>query len=224
MQEWIFLKRMRILKNKLIIGENMEIKDIDFKEILYDIRTRYIQNRYVEKSLPEVPWLRKDPLGAILKQYKKLFKKGLIYYGVLVQANELLFRRDNNINCPANMLYCTDECVNENPLILQNIAEDLFYYKDKSNDEIPEQYKEIVKVIRAEIDRSFFAFDYMLADGRTVEIHFISIMIYRKYLPGNFLEGSIFPIITCPNMYKYDTAMLVPKMYWSEELICYNYK
>ncbi len=198
---------------------------MNFKNELEEMRKNFSEKPMRFCSLPKLDWLKKtDDLYSIYKDKKILLTQGQIYYAQLIQANSLLFKSIPQFDCPASFIYSTDSIMEENPLIMQDIASSIYYYKDKPIEEIPveslsETFIEIVRVIRDEYDRSKIPFSISYDDGSNIDMIFQSLIVFRKHLPfpKRTLKGSVIPIIACPD--KCFSIMILPKKYWSKNFM-----
>ena len=77
---------------------------------------------------------------------------------------------------------------------------------------MPDEWKEVARVITDEYDRSDFTFSVRL-DGKPVEYHMIPTMIYRKLLPKGKLCGNLLPVFTVPGCKQ---VLILPKKYWTK--------
>ena len=194
---------------KIRMGETMNTK-----EELMRMNKRYTSHRLKDIKLERPNWLRSgDAIAAVYQEKKVLLQQGNVCYGHIVQANEILFRKSPNIDCPANIIYSTDPHIADNPGLLWEVATNLYRYKNQPLDTVPLQWREMARVITDEMDRSDFNFwvDY---NGYPIEFRFLSVMIYRKLLPKRQLCGSLLPVITAPNC---QSILTLPKLYWTRE-------
>ena len=191
---------------------------MDYQKELEEMRARYADKPLFLKTLPCPEWLTpKDRLYSIYKEHTTLCTHGKIYYGCIVQANEILFRYFPQTDHPGNLIYTTDPLAERNPWVLRQFASTLFYYKDKPEQDTPQELREIVAVIRDEMDRSSFSFRASSGDSPAMDMTFLALMIFRKHLPKRTLKGSIVPIIAAPEYCK--SVMILPKKYWTKALI-----
>lgn len=187
---------------------------MDLEEELRKMQSFYDKNRLQDIRLKRPAWLTfSDPMSSVFKDKVALLKYGSVYFAHIVQANTILFKQLPHVDCPAHIVYSTDACIAENPDILQEIAHQLYRYKHTSLEAVPKQWREIVRVIADEYDRSAFTFSVEYR-GHSVEIHFIPTMIFRKLLPKRKLCGSLLPILIAPNC---KSVMLLPKRFWTKE-------
>jgi hypothetical protein len=178
-----------------------------------------MQNRYNEKRLRNIflkrpEWMRSsDPISQIFKEKKDLLKSGSVCYAHIVQANSILFNLFPHTDHPAHIVYSTDPYIGENPDILEETAHAIYQYKDVHLDLVPEEWRELARVVTDERDRSGFTLTTERG-GHTVKIDFLPTMIFRKLLPRRKLCGWLLPIITSPDC---DSVMVLPKRYWTKE-------
>lgn len=196
---------------------NDESVPLSLKVVLEQMREKYRLHPYKEGGLSKPSWMTGDVLSILYDEYATLFEKGEIYYGYIVQANEILFNDKPRVDCPANVIYSTDSYVNENPDILRKFAKKLFSYKEMPLDVVPELLREVVAIIKDERSRQSVDIHLQMDDGHEITITFMTMMVFRKYLPSHKLNGSLIPIMAYPQ--KCRSVMIVPKKYWSESFI-----
>ena len=183
---------------------------INFKSELEAMRSNYKKNKQGIGNLHKPSWLDSDDtLCKIYEELPALEVMGEIHYAALVQANKILFNFFPHFDCPANVIFNTDEDYNENPLELTKFAHSLYSYKGTDN--APEHIKKITDSITDEFERLY---NIKWADCNT---YFTTIMVYRKLLPGRKLIGSVFPILTNPE--NLQSTVILPKKYWTRAFI-----
>ena len=194
--------------------------DIDLKDNLYRMRENYSRKPIRFKFLPMPSWLRTtDGLYQIYKDKNTLFKHGKVYYAVLLQANVALFDPKKREDYPDNFIYTTDEFGESDPEILKETAHSIFSYKDKDPETIPEQYRKAASIVTAETDRTSLEFP-VTVDDREIPVRFMSVMVFRKDIPGRFIQGSVYPILAAPELC--DSVMILPQKYWTGEFIAWK--
>ena len=187
---------------------------MDLYNELKAIQSNYNERRLKNIILKRPEWLRSsDPMSYIFKEKKALLKSGSVCYAYIVQANTILFDWFPHTDHPAHIVYSTDPYIGENPDILEETAHAIYQYKDVSLDLVPEEWRELARVVTDERDRSGFTLSTERG-GHTVKIDFLPTMIFRKLLPRRKLCGSLLPIITSPDC---DSVMVLPKRYWTKE-------
>ena len=103
----------------------------------------------------------------------------------------------------------------ENPEILMETAWLLYSYKDVPLEQVPEKWREMARCVTDELDRSGFSFSVTEEDGAHIEMHAITNMMHRRYLPGRKLSGSLLPVFAMPNQCK--TVVVLPPEYWTRD-------
>ncbi|MCR5609291.1 MAG: hypothetical protein K6G26_09535 [Lachnospiraceae bacterium] len=202
-----------------------------------DLMRRTFRNTHIRGlELQRPAWLTSsDKLIQIYKDQEKLFKHGQVYYGCLVQANELLFSKESKAVCPALVTYSTDERIVDHLSVLKKINNEMFRYKDEKAEDIPDNYKAQARIITDEMsrekmdfytylsdplnivnDKKFkFSKDYSKTDPERINIRMCCVMGCKEHLPKSLFIGPIFPIIAVPE--KCDSIMILPDIFWSEE-------
>ncbi len=156
-----------------------------------------------------------DSLYTIYREEKTLIKKGTVFIGCIVQANNNLFRRFPPFDYAADMIYSPDPALGTNGKQLYAISRKLYSYKDRPN-EAPEELREVVLSISDEITRCFnVPLPDSLTNGR--EVYFTTFKVMRKNLPGKKLQQNLLPILAAPGICKSSTVL--PKDLWSEGFI-----
>lgn len=184
-----------------------------YREELFQMRKNYKNNPLNDIKLNRPKWLDlEDPMCELYFKKSMLLQQGEIIYANIVQANTILFKTFPQSNCPANIVYSTDPYFTENPEALYDISEKIYSYKDQKPETVPNEWKEVARVITDEFDRSDFTFSFKLQD-KTVECRMIPTMIYRKLLPKRKLCGSLLPILISPESKQ---VLILPKRYWTK--------
>ncbi len=189
---------------------------MDIKKEIERMRVKYYKKRLKDIKLPRPEWLTdRDELSAIYREKKELVTEGKIYYAHVVQANMLLFDpRAVKHDCPCDLIYTTSPEADANPWILQALAHKLFSYKDKDPETVPEEWREIARVITDEYDRGQFSFTIRGQEG-PMDVYFLPAMIYRSYIPRKTLYGSLLPILALPG--KCSSVLVLPEKYWGKD-------
>lgn len=192
---------------------------MDFQKELFQMRNNFKTNKDNIKIPSRPTWMKSDDLlNCIYNNKEYTLAHGEVYYAHIVQANNVLFESVfpldllPDCNNPANIVFSESEYFEENPMVLGDIAHELFLYK-YSEKPVPEEYIEIVDYIRDEYDRSMVQFQPLDMDG--IYINFIATLIYRPFLPKRYLRSSLLPIIAS-NEHP-DSAIILPKKFWSPE-------
>ncbi len=184
-----------------------------YREELLQMRKNYKTNPLDDIKLSRPNWLNsEDPISEIYEKKSALLQQGEIIYANIVQANTILFRTFPPLNCPAQILYSVDSYFVENPKSLYDIACGIYSFKGQEPESVPNDWKEVARVITDEYDRTDFTFSLRL-DEKSVEYHMIPTMIYRKLLPKGKLCGNLLPVLTIPESKQ---VLILPKQYWTK--------
>lgn len=176
-------------------------------------------------KLPKIDWLMADLLGEIYESAETLLEKGEVYYAAVIQANTLLFKRFPCWDCPMEIIYSTEDFLNENPYFIQNTAHYIYSFKNRDDDEVPSPIKTIG--VSDEYQRDFKtpivmseliepSSDEFIEQLRKSVLYCSSVMVFRKYIPKKTIKGNIVPIIVSPYC---RSIMVLPKKYWTEGFI-----
>lgn len=188
--------------------------ELDLYKELLQMRENYKNNPLKDIKLKRPSWLdSSDPMSEIYSKKSLLLQQGEIVYAHLVQANNILFKRFPPLNCPAQIVYSEEPYFVKHPEALQKIAWGIYDYKDQALDTVPDEWKEVARVITDEYDRSDFKFSLNVV-GQTLEYNFIPTMIFRKLLPKGKLYGNILPVLIKSDCKQ---VMILPKEYWTKE-------
>jgi hypothetical protein len=145
-----------------------------------------------------------------------LLQKGIIVWGHLIQANNLLFE-PGKWEHPAVIVCSPKPLYEENLGELARIARELYELKDKNLDH-PEmlELKSFGEIITNEMDCPF---NVPIPSCLTMNqlVYFTSILVYRKHLPLGYLSSGWFPVLIAPD--KTPAAMILPSRYWAPELV-----
>ena len=198
---------------------------INYREELELMRKKFKKRKVRPLKLKKPEWVYNDPMNRIYEEMDILLEYGEVYWGVLVQANEIMFRKEPYIDCPGNVVFTTNEFLNNDPEIMQMVTNEIFSYKN--TDDAPEYYQRVVEVITDEMERIF---NYPLPlnqinllKGFPVEFKdeeellFTTHMFFRDYMPTGVLCSGIFPIVASPKLTR--TSIMLPKKYWSKNAI-----
>lgn len=211
---------MSFLKKKI----NHTVTENTPQNHLEVMRINYHENPVVSKNLPKPLWIRlhkDDPLNLVYINKDIIFQNGQIYYAYIVQANAMLFEKGSKLNLPANVLYSTHPITEKYPQILMSIGKDLYSYKNKPENEIPVEFREMARIITDELDRSKVDFTISLPDPENpdkiidnIDVHFCSVIVFYKDIPEQVLQGNFLPVLAVPE--KSDFILILPKEYWTQ--------
>jgi TPR repeat protein len=155
-----------------------------------------------------------DRLLLILADQELLLARGTVVWGHLVQANQILFDRDNERTAPANVIYSPDAYFDGRTDVLAAFARDLFAQKGMlpGDPEIGSFVRavtdEYLRVMRRELPRSYSA-------GRPA--YFATCFIEPHHLPDGYLARSEFPLLV--NADETEAVMMLPVRFWPPELL-----
>lgn len=210
---------MTLFKKKM----NHQVTEDSLKNHLDVMRENYRENIITSKTLPKPLWIRlnkNDALNIVYRDKDIVFQNGQIYYAYLVQANEKLFEKGNTIGHPANILYSTHPIAEKYPKFLMDMGREMYYYKGKPENEIPESLREVVRIITDEYTRSSAYFNISIPNPENpdevienIDVNFCTIMVFRKDIPNRILQGSYLPILAAPNLSP--AVLILPKEYWT---------
>ena len=190
------------------------MSELDFYKELLQMRENYKRNPLKDIKLRRPAWLNlKDPMAEIYEKKSVLLQQGEIVYAHIVQANTILFNLFPPYDCPAQIVYSAETYFMKRPDVLKGIAWGIYNYKGKEPDTVPEEWKNVARVITDEYDRTDFSF-MLNVNGQSMEYHLIPTMVYRKLLPKGKLCGSLLPVLTVPDCKQ---VMILPKKYWTKK-------
>jgi hypothetical protein len=137
-----------------------------------------------------------------------------VFWGHLVQANNMLFDPDNLHTLPANVIYSTDPFFDGRVSILASIGKGLFAQKGSSRAD--RELREFIRVItdererilRRELPRGY-------CGGRCV--YFASCFIQPGHLPDGYVARPAFPLLV--NVEETEAVMILPSRFWPPELV-----
>ena len=155
-------------------------------------------------------------LYRIVDQKNTLLKEGVIVWGYIIQANNLLFKPGKNQGVAA-IVYSFDPGLNNNLSELYRIAKELYELKDKPI-EHPEllDLKEIATAITNEKD-TLINVPIPNSVALNKIVYYTTIPVYRRDLPLNYLKSCWFPVLVAP--YKTSITRIVPAKYWFSPMI-----
>ena len=184
------------------------------KEELSIMQQRYSQKPLCNVEIYAPEWLSsRDPLWKVFRDKSLLLNEGTVAFAHIVQANEFLFKFFPWRDYPAHIVYSTDPLVAENPYILSSMAMKLYSYKNKPEETVPEEYRQVARCLTNEYDHTSFTIHTEHA-GQPVTIQLIPVLIFRKLLPWGRLCGGFLPVLTSFNS---KTVLILPKQYWTRK-------
>lgn len=210
-------RKVQLTMNKVFFAEELEL-----------MRDRYKQNppemllkgNVFDTEQDFIDLENADPLNVIYREEQTLIKKGNVFMGCIVQANENLYKWFPPLNYPADMIYSPDPILGTDISRLYAIAEKLYSYKDRPQD-APEELHELAEWITDEMTRFF---NVPLPDSLTggKEVYITTFQVMRKNLPGRKLQQNVLPILAAPGSCK--SSAVLPIGFWSERFLSQFWK
>jgi len=184
---------------------------MDLLKELARMNRSYDADRKNNLFLMQPSWLyAQNAMSAVFREKKKLLREGTVCYAHIVQANTILFHALPPADCPASILYSTDPV---EPELLEALSWKIFSYKNQKPEQIPEQWRELARIVTNEYDYSHIRFQ-LEKENHMLSFHFHPIMVFRKLLPGRKLRGSLLPVLTHPDC---ESVLILPHKYWTAE-------
>lgn len=158
-------------------------------------------------------WCRPDdPLHAVYAPggQQRLFREGAVVWGVLVQANNLLFERGSESH-PAMLLYGLDRSLDDALPDLEAIAHELFALKGTTPRE--RDAAEFARLVSDEASRKLsIPAPASLTRGHTLST--TTTMIHREALPHGCIAGRALPLLVLEG--PGGMSLVVPREHWSD--------
>lgn len=188
---------------------------INYIKHLNKMRNKYLFSQIIKLDIIKPKWLmnQENILNEIYDKPYNLLRNPVINYGCIIQANTLLFDKNDNHDCPATFITSDSEYINKQPEILESLANDIYKYKNTELGFVPDNLKSIVRCIQDEHDFKEYVNKIEFKDGNVANVYIISIMVIRKHLPKGYLNKRIYPLIT--NYKSSVTALILPCKYWT---------
>ena len=189
------------------------------KNKFFEKELKRMSKKYKRKPLKDIELkIPEDlnPLNPMYEMYEKkttLLQQGEIVYACIVQANNYLFSSTPAQDYPALILYSKNPYFTKNMEFIYDFANDIYSYKGRDLDTIPDKWKEISKAVTDEFDCTGYTFSLNLG-GHSTQCHMIATMIHRELLPEGRLCGKIFPVLTTPDCKQ---VFILPQKYWSKK-------
>ncbi len=203
-----------------------QITDTSCKGHIEAMRKYYRDYPVGNRTLPKPLWIRlhkKDPLNAVYRDKDIIFEKGQIHYAYIIQANEMLFSKGNNLDLPGVILYSSHPFADEYPGFLQMLGNEIAKYKGCPVEEIPEQFREPARIITDEVDRSCLDFTIDIPDPEDpekmitdVDVHLCSVIFFHKDIPDHVLQSPFVPVIAAPGLSP--AVIVLPGEYWTSKV------
>jgi hypothetical protein len=173
-------------------------------------------NTYLKISKPG--WVKEDYFGEdklllFFSGQKQLLTQGMIVWGHLIQANQVLYDRGFR-NAPGEVVYCRQRNVYPDIDELAEVSDRIAALKNT----LPKdpELKVIADYLTDEMVRVFgLSVPHSLSPNLNCAIS--TVMFSRKHLPNRRLSQSFFPLII--SLEEPHVAMLLPSRYWPDELV-----
>jgi hypothetical protein len=173
-------------------------------------------NAYLK--IPRPGWVKEnyfgdDKLLHFFTGQKKLLTQGMIVWGVLIQANQILYNRGIG-NAPGEVVYYRERNINPDVDELVEVSDRIAALKDTSPED--SELKVIADYLTDETVR-VFGLPVPRSLSLNLNCAISTVMFSRKHLPNRRLSQSFFPLIVSPE--EPHIAMVLPSRYWPDELI-----
>lgn len=166
--------------------------------------------------VPKPLWLRlnkEDELTTHFQNLNDLFSDGIVVWGHLVQANNLMFEEGNN-NCPGEIVYSLDDPSRVDPEYLQQVAHELFQLKGTKPSS--PKLQPIANYLTNEMIR-VFGLPVPSSISPSIQCKISTTLFVRKHLPKHQLCASLLPVIV--SRQKPHVVTTLPERYWPPELL-----
>jgi hypothetical protein len=197
----VFYKKIEVLLYGNELKANPFI-DIDIMSHISELPLKY---RPYLQIVPD--WLtEKDELYRQIIAMPSLYKKGKVVWGVLIQANKMMFDSNETANCPGEVLF--DPTGQTDIQTLRELAHKLFLLKNTTPTELDQlQY---AQHITNELTRIFnMLYPQSIA---TLPLRVSSIWFWRLHLPNGALSLGYFPVLVCEE--GDGEVMVLPSYFW----------
>ena len=149
----------------------------------------------------------KDPLNSYFDDIEDILKHGHQIRGQIVQANNLLFKPNYVVGCPAEIIYDLQNKLTEDDL--SEISSYLFSLREKTD--LNETEQKLADHLNNEMERVIGELLPMELFG--YPIYRSTIYIDQTYLPTGVLLAGNLPILIAPEITK--QVMLLPALLWN---------
>jgi len=163
-------------------------------------------------------WLtREDDLSALFAAQHRLLSHGRVVWGVLAQANNMLFEitpRTAKLGAPGVLLYSTHEAARADPQAMRPVARQIFRFKAAVYGNEPFDDPEAQRMGSILADEMFRPRNIEVPSQFCSAYPMIMTSFYadRDHLPGRRIAGVVFPVLIDPQAP--DMAMIVPHWFW----------
>lgn len=171
-------------------------------------RTTYLK-------VPRPAWLgpfSRDDLKLLIRNARNLYRDGVIVWGHVVQANELMFE-DGNDNCPGEVVYSLDDSDRVPPMLLGEVASRIFQLKNTQPSDA--RLRHIADHLTNELTR-VFGLSVPSSLSPFFRCRLSTTLFVRQHLPNRRLCAPYFPLIVNP--VEPHVVLPLPERYWPESL------
>jgi hypothetical protein len=172
-------------------------------------------DRMTYLHVPRPQWLRSDPSDALMVLYRnlgKLFREGVVVWGYVIQANQLLFEH-GRMNCPGEVVYSLEDRSRASLEYLEDVARELYTLKG-SRPARPELIP-IAEYLTDELVR-VFGLRVPSVVSPAIECRISTTFFVRKHLPTRRLCAPWLPLVVSP--VRPHVVMPLPERHWPDEL------
>jgi hypothetical protein len=167
----------------------------------------------LSKELHDLYKRGNEALLKILREQDLLHERGQIYWGYLVEANNLLFQPTNDHTLPAAIIYSTDPFFDSQIDLLESIANNLSDLKE--NPSADPEVREFVRITTDEFERILrLELPLSCCHGRSV--YYATCLVQPHHLPRGFIAKPWFPIIA--DFDETEVVKILPSHLWPEKL------
>jgi hypothetical protein len=190
-------------------------------EIIRNTRVRFgepprtfssADTKYLQVAPPA--WCRegKDELYAFYRDHQFLMRHGTVAWGVLLQANTILFAPGPH-DAPGAVAHCAEPHWHDDLRRLSDIGKQLSNLKDGSG-QTPKE-KEIGALLADEAKR-FMAHPVPKTIAGEAPLLIGVTMFIRKHLPGRVLSTGYFPVLIHDDV---KSVSVLPARYWDAAMV-----
>jgi hypothetical protein len=157
-----------------------------------------------------------EALLKILREQDLLHERGQVYWGHLIEANNLLFNSSNEYTLPAAIIYSTDPFFDSQIDLLESIANRLNEFKEKPSSD-PE-VREFMRITTDEFERILrLELPLNCCHGRSV--YYATCLVQPHHLPRGIIQTGWFPIVA--DFENTEAVMILPSHIWPHRLLAY---
>ena len=175
-----------------------------------------LYDRWTYLRVPTPRWLfwnAEDRLTILFKHMRKLFRKGLIVWGHVIQANVLMFENGED-NLPGEVVYSLDHSKEIEPRHLRAISRKLGSLKGtKPNNHL---LMPIAEYLTDELIR-VFGLAVPPSISPDIQCKISTTLFVRKHLPNRRLCSLLVPLVVNPS--EPNVVMTLPERFWPSEFV-----